>query len=709
MKNLYISLFLFFLITSVNGQKEEEWCDCYYPFPGEYDSIPELVISESAKNITLPSKVDNSQKKYFRPIFDQDGGSCAAAAGVSYIYTYMVNRERDLSASDSTDIENMYPPNFTWNFQNKDDCDRGSTFPGNWSVIRTLGVPNIETYGGKSIDKMYIPDLGDGNERCYVWISGYEKYRSAMKNRVIDGTYRLSVNTPDGLDDLKHYLHNLGEGDVEKGGGIVGFVARTGGGMVVDTIHPPSVEAGKHIVLSFRIGSGGHAMTIVGYNDSIKYDFDDKGYFENPENNMAEWDIGALKVANSYGVDREKEDSGFFYMPYRLLAKHQDEGGIIGDDVYLMKIGKEYHSPKVTMRVNMQAHSREDLIIRSGVSENPNEENPTATQIYGGLGFYKGESLHMQGINEDPIELGLDVTNILDDLNPGKFFLKFITRSNFNSGKVNSFSLIDYDTLDDNPPLEIDFSDSDLPVIIESDEVYNTITSLPILYDYLPSSIEEEITIARDFFLQKDIEVTEGGILKISEEGSFSAATDVSITLQPGSALVIEDELILADNNQIIVKEDATLLLSSSSNIEITGSGKIEVQENAYFCIEDGADIHLNDFNSVINLRNGYITGVNTEVLPSTNCFTSPTNYMPTGDGSINEFTEDIYIQNDTLTNNTYYAGRNIYIGYNVTSSIPTGNVLITNNAEIVFDAEQNVLFDTGVKTDPGVSIKVPK
>ena len=64
----------------------------------EYESLVDLDLLPASIALQLPTKVDNSQKKYFRSIFRQDGNSCAQAAGVAYVFTYMVNRLRNLPA-----------------------------------------------------------------------------------------------------------------------------------------------------------------------------------------------------------------------------------------------------------------------------------------------------------------------------------------------------------------------------------------------------------------------------------------------------------------------------------------------------------------------------------------------------------------------------------------------------------------------------------
>lgn len=53
----------------------------------ELAALPQLILSEKSASTRLPYKVDNSKKKYFRPIFRQDGGSCGIATEIGYIFT----------------------------------------------------------------------------------------------------------------------------------------------------------------------------------------------------------------------------------------------------------------------------------------------------------------------------------------------------------------------------------------------------------------------------------------------------------------------------------------------------------------------------------------------------------------------------------------------------------------------------------------------
>ncbi len=103
----------------------------------------------------------------------------------------------------------------------------------------------------------------------------------------------------------------------------------------------------------------------------------------------------------------------------------------------------------------------------------------------------------------------------------------------------------------------------------------------------------------------------------------------------------------------------------------------------------------------------GYLNDVNTSIIPSGSCTASPGNYSIVGNGKIKDYTNDIYIQNETITSNQYYIGKNIYVGSNVTTTKPQGDVLITNNANVIFDAAEDVVLDAGFECEIGASFEI--
>jgi hypothetical protein len=65
--------------------------------------------------LPIPSKIDNTIYPSFRPIFNQQGGSCATASSIGYVFTYEINYLRGLPANVPG---NQYPYDFTYNFLN---------------------------------------------------------------------------------------------------------------------------------------------------------------------------------------------------------------------------------------------------------------------------------------------------------------------------------------------------------------------------------------------------------------------------------------------------------------------------------------------------------------------------------------------------------------------------------------------------------------
>lgn len=140
------------------------------------------------------------------------------------------------------------------------------------------------------------------------------------------------------------------------------------------------------------------------------------------------------------------------------------------------------------------------------------------------------------------------------------------------------------------------------------------------------------------------------------------------------------------------VKSGGTIRLDGL--IVIQGNHSITVESGGYICIEPTAILILQHFNSVINLKCGYLNGVNPLVTGITsNCVASPGTFPKTGLGAINatSFLTDVYIQNTTLNGNQYITGNNIYIGSNVTTGTQ-GPVYIGSGANIILNACGDVI-----------------
>jgi len=106
----------------------------------KWASIPKLILTPESETTPLPLVVDNAQLPYFPPIIDQISGSCAQASGIGYIFTYEINRLRNVPAN--TD-ENIYPYLYTYNFlYGEEGPFPGATFiTSGWDIAKQNGIP----------------------------------------------------------------------------------------------------------------------------------------------------------------------------------------------------------------------------------------------------------------------------------------------------------------------------------------------------------------------------------------------------------------------------------------------------------------------------------------------------------------------------------------------------------------------------------------
>lgn len=441
MKIIYSVLFLlFFLFTPFTFAQNIKF--------SKQDSlkllkIPEIKIPSGYFNnrTALPTIVDNTQLPFWRGILWQGGCSCGQASSEGYVFTYEMSRKRNLDASIDA---NRYPYSFTYNFLNIGNTVCGASFLESQDIIREAGIPNIPTNEGQ---------LSYGN--FIKWLSGYDKYYAAMQNR-INQVYAIHVGTPEGLTVLKHWLNDHLEN--ASTGGMAFFYANHVN--YPEELAEGTPEAGKHIITGFSNTS--HSMTIVGYNDEVKFDYNNDGQYTNDIDitddglvDMRDWEIGAFKIANTYsggvgGGPLNWSDSGFAYVMYRVLPYHNSVGGIWDKAAYVTDV-KENYAPLLTAKVNLTYNSRDKIKVMAGVSSDLSSTFPEFVKEFPHFRF-QGDALYMQGGTEDEdktIEFGLDLTELLNYIEPdqdAKYFLyiKEMDEQNIGTGTVNSFSIIDY-------------------------------------------------------------------------------------------------------------------------------------------------------------------------------------------------------------------------------------------------------------------------
>ena len=418
--------------------------------------LPVFTMNENQRSSTIPYYVDNAQTYYFPYIFYQSASECGQASTLTYLFTYELAVRRNRYVLFDTPYNKYHiPSHFAWNFCNG-GSSAGVSAMDTWQVIRTAGSP-------------FTPDWGATYSAggASKWLSGYDKYYNAMHNRIVD-MYAIPTNTEEGINTLKHWIanHCTGEGQ----GGMAHFYCTYQG--TNGTLPVGTPEGGKAVMTTFS-DYVNHSQTIVGYNDSIRYDYNGDGLYTNNIDinndgvvNVKDWEIGGVIFCNSFGTNWG--NGGFAYLPYKKLAEtHTENGGIWNACVYIVNLRDEVF-PQITFKTTIKHDKRNMIRLTAGINPDVNATTPSQT-----IGFnvfnYQGGELFMQGGTTEAdktLELGLDVTPLLNMMQPNtpyKFFLGVTENdaSGTGTGQILSYSIMDYTG---SAPVEIPCSTTNAPI-----------------------------------------------------------------------------------------------------------------------------------------------------------------------------------------------------------------------------------------------------
>lgn len=356
----------------------------------------------------LPQYVDNSTNKYFPPIIDQSGGSCAQASSIGYVFTYEMNRllDRDASASPA----NRFSYQFIWNLVN-DGVDQGGFAEDGLFVAMRSGAMTEE-------------DFSTLTTSAFTWPSGFEKYHNALRYRVA-----RFVRFERDVDTYKRYL----AGSDGRPGGILSFFGNCFGWNMLKDYDGPSGTGYKALVTSLP-NDGAHAMTIVGYDDLVTFT-DDSGVKHE----------GAFIVANSWGT--RSHDRGRFYYPYDFFRDKSVSSRILSDDAITAEV--KYQEPRILFKLTIDYTSRDDLSYNIGATDKVSAGIPENYYLQTGMSN-KGGDHYMRGTyDKAPLEFALDLTDNIPSSDPDycRYFLKIVRSARGKvkgEGSLVALSVIDY-------------------------------------------------------------------------------------------------------------------------------------------------------------------------------------------------------------------------------------------------------------------------
>jgi len=350
-----------------------------------------------------PSRVDNRTSPSFPEVINQIGESCASASSIGYIFNYELNVAKNAPYSDES---NRYPYAAVYSFLNDGSSSNGTydMFIDAWKIVAENGTVNDTAYG-------------EADAEATKWPSGYEHYQEGMSNRVAE-IDSLDLRNTQTLDTMRQWLFDHGNGS--PAGGTFLFTASMFA--ILETTLEEGPEAGNHVIHSFGTDPfmGAHSLTIVGYDDSIRYDWNQDGLFTTDVDingddivDLRDREKGAFICANTWG--KSYMDSGFFYAPYRLFFTACDSGGTMSKRVYFITVRTDYR-PLFAFRVRITHSRRNSIAISIGI--NPDTAAQAPQYIRQSRQFrYAGGALPMCGKGKsDYIEIGLDATDLIDSI-----------------------------------------------------------------------------------------------------------------------------------------------------------------------------------------------------------------------------------------------------------------------------------------------------
>lgn len=231
----------------------------------------------------LPAAVDNSKLAAFPPIRQQSVNNCVGWAMGYYQHSHNMAMTMG-TVNNTTDQTTKCSPKFLYNMINN-GVDNGAYFSDAFSMLQKHGC----------ISNANFPENSDFRS----WNLNPDHWKAAVSGRTNPVQYIYNIDTTAGLDQVKQMLTN---------GYVLTF------GTYINSWQYTTIKggalAGQNVAHWMNGQNGGHAMTIVGYDDTAWVDINNNGVQDTGE-------LGVLKIANSWGTGWGH--GGFMWMAYDAL------------------------------------------------------------------------------------------------------------------------------------------------------------------------------------------------------------------------------------------------------------------------------------------------------------------------------------------------------------------------------------------------------
>lgn len=318
-----------------------------YVYPGE-TSAGGMTASE----FPLTSAVDVSQSLTFPPIGNQ--GSINSCVAWSLGYYQLTNNNcvaRGTTAKTSSGAAvnaNIMSPRFIYPLVNGGK-NVGTYYDEACAAIMSYGCPNVTTYSSN----ITTSNLDEWCTDTSVWNSAIYNKPHQISYEYQNLTEPVTADTPF-VVNIKRLLSN-------------GYVVTipTFVNSFVYTTRTTTGAYGCRYMSSSKLG--GHAMTVVGYDDDFWVDV-------NNNNSQDSGEIGAFKIANSWGTSASYYTNGYVWMPYDAVGSVSGVSNAPTSRAaafnwyYFIEPEKEY-TPLLVANVEMTTQRRNQVAVKVGISD----------------------------------------------------------------------------------------------------------------------------------------------------------------------------------------------------------------------------------------------------------------------------------------------------------------------------------------------------
>ncbi|MES2525659.1 MAG: PKD domain-containing protein [Bdellovibrionota bacterium] len=367
----------------------------------------------------LPAQVDNSKLAAFPPIGNQTVNNCVGWAMGYYQQSH--NLALTLGyANNTTDQTTKCSPKFLYNMINS-GVDNGAYFSDAFMMLQKHGC----------ISKADLPENSDFKS----WDLNPDHWQNGISRRTNPVQYIYNVDTQAGLDQMKQIL-------------TIGYVLTYG--TYINSWQYTTIKggalAGQKVMHWMNGQNGGHAMTIVGYDDSAWVDI-------NNNNIQDAGEMGAFKIANSWGTSWGI--SGYMWVAYDALKSVSAvSGGPSTGRVAAFQGKVAYHmvpratagnpyKPKYLAKFTVNHALRNQMSVKFGNSDMgyttaTNTFNPFALFNKGGAMAFNGTTTPVDGT------FVIDVSDLpISTTAQNKVYLSLGDTTSGSAATLKSFILMD--------------------------------------------------------------------------------------------------------------------------------------------------------------------------------------------------------------------------------------------------------------------------